>query len=119
MNYELWYLYGILSVTSCRRDFEYDFGFIRVDNALNPFTNHQITAKMTSIMQRFFIDPTLQQPPTRDLPRAVVLPDTLPTPKETKYHPTDGGNENGSVFFVGNATVIMFVDMIFSAILGG
>jgi hypothetical protein len=67
---------------------------------------------MTNITQRIFIDPTAQQPPTRDLPRAVVLPDTLPAPKATKYHPTDGGNENGSVFFVGNATVIMFVDMV-------
>ncbi|OKO90292.1 hypothetical protein PENSUB_13425 [Penicillium subrubescens] len=62
---------------------------------------------MTGIMQGIFIDPTVQQPPTRDLPRAVVLPDTLPTPKETKHHPTDGGNENASVFFVGNATVII------------
>jgi hypothetical protein len=66
---------------------------------------------MTGIMQGIFIDPTVQQPPTRDLPRAVVLPDTLPTPKETKHHPTDGGNENASVFFVGNATVIMFVEL--------
>lgn len=68
-------------------------------------------------MQRIFIDPTAQQPPTRDLPRAVVLPDTLPPSKETKHHPTDGGNENGSVFFVGNATVIMFVDMILSLLM--
>lgn len=100
-------------MTSCRRDLEYRFGFICVENAIIPFPDLQITSKiqMTSIMQRIFIDPTAQQPPTRDLPRAVVLPDTLPTPKETKHHPTDGGNENGSVFFVGNATVIMFVNM--------
>jgi hypothetical protein len=60
-------------------------------------------------MQRIFIDPTNEQPPTRDLPRAVVLPDTLPPAKDTKQHPTDLGNENASLFFVGTATVIMFV----------
>ncbi|OOQ87037.1 hypothetical protein PEBR_19091 [Penicillium brasilianum] len=58
-------------------------------------------------MQRIFIDPTNEQPPTRDLPRTVVLPDILPPSKDTKHHPTDSGNENGTVFFVGAATVIL------------
>lgn len=63
-------------------------------------------------MQRIFINPTFEQPPTHDLPRAVALPDQLPPSKDTKHHPTDGGNENASVFFVGTATVIMFVKLI-------
>ncbi|KAJ5174263.1 uncharacterized protein N7482_000140 [Penicillium canariense] len=60
-------------------------------------------------MQHIFINPDADRPPTRDLPRAVVMPDRLPPAKETKHHPSDGGNENASLFFVGTATTIMFV----------
>lgn len=59
-------------------------------------------------MQSIAISPD-PKPPTRDLPQSVSLPTALPPAKKTKLHPTAGGEENASLYFVGTATTIMCV----------
>lgn len=101
---------GFFIVTSFRRDLECLVSLIRRQypclRLIAPILDQTLT------MQHIFINPTAEQPPTHDLPREATLPDQLPPCKGTKHHPTDGGNENASLYFVGNATVIMFVELI-------
>jgi hypothetical protein len=54
--------------------------------------------------KHFTINPSVSKPPTRD---STALPSSLPPAKETKVHPTDAGNENARIFFVGTATTIL------------
>lgn len=54
--------------------------------------------------KNFTLNPSISKPPTRD---HANFPDSLPPAKETKLHPTDAGNENASLFFVGTATTIL------------
>jgi len=60
-------------------------------------------------MPRILINPENHQPATRDLPSKATMPDDLPAPKEVKLHPSDPGDENASLYFVGTATTIMLV----------
>ncbi|KAJ9668757.1 hypothetical protein H2201_001002 [Coniosporium apollinis] len=55
-------------------------------------------------MKHLPINPSNAEPPTRDHPSH---PDSLPSAKETKLHPTNAGSENASIFFVGTATTIL------------
>ena len=59
------------------------------------------------------LDPSISQPPTRDLPPGKELPVSLPPAKETKVHPngTAGDGDNAKLMFVGTATVILYVDV--------
>lgn len=54
--------------------------------------------------QRLILDPTVNEPPTRDLSDH---PSSLPLANETKVHPKSSGSENASIFFVGTATTIL------------
>ena len=99
-----------LSVTSLRRDLECLVGLI--SRQFPFFTTYCAHLDQTLTMQHIFINPTAEQPPVHDLPRRATLPDQLRPCKDTKHHPTDGGNENASLYFVGTATVIMFVELI-------
>lgn len=58
----------------------------------------------TDNMKHLSINPSNAEPPTRDHPSP---PDSLPSAKETKLHPTNAGSENASIFFVGTATTIL------------
>jgi hypothetical protein len=62
---------------------------------------------MTS-MKRLSIDPRQNIPPIRDSP-ATALPASLPKAKHIKTNPARAGEENASVYFVGNATTILLV----------
>ncbi|KAH2795788.1 hypothetical protein KXW05_005745 [Aspergillus fumigatus] len=56
-------------------------------------------------MKRLSIDPRQDIPPIRDSP-ATALPASLPKAKNIKTSPARAGEENASVYFVGNATTI-------------
>lgn len=103
-------LKDFFNVTSLRRDLECLVSLISRQwpclRLIAPIETKYLT------MQHIFINPTAEQPPTHDLPRGATLPDQLSPCKDTKHHPTEGGNENASLYFVGNATVIMFVELI-------
>ena len=58
-------------------------------------------------MKHLTLIPDFQRPPTRDLPSGAKLPDSLPEAKETKVHPTNAGDENARILFVGTATTIL------------
>ena len=59
------------------------------------------------------LNPHAPLPPTRDLPPGGKHPDTLPEAKETKVHPRNSaGDENASLFFVGTATTILYVQIL-------
>ena len=60
-------------------------------------------------MKHLTLNPTSQEPPTRDLPTGAKIPDSLPEAKETKVHPSNAGGENGRILFVGTATTILFI----------
>ena len=62
-----------------------------------------------STMKYLTIDPSHAQPATRDLPTGATVPDSLPDPKATKFHPTNAGGENAQLLFVGTATTILYV----------
>lgn len=66
-----------------------------------------------SLLQRIIVDPDNAQAATRDGVAADV-PKSLPTPKASNRHPSDPGGENGSVYFVGTATTIMYGHHTFS-----
>ncbi|KAF4155898.1 hypothetical protein CNMCM8927_001623 [Aspergillus lentulus] len=57
-------------------------------------------------MKRLSIDPGQNIPPIRDSP-ATSLPASLPEAKHIKTNPARAGEENASVYFVGNATTIL------------
>ncbi|KAL4794753.1 hypothetical protein BDV19DRAFT_389888 [Aspergillus venezuelensis] len=57
-------------------------------------------------MQQITIDPKHLQPPTRN-DSAGQVPQTLPSVKNSKAHPSKPGSENASIYFVGNATTIL------------
>lgn len=60
-------------------------------------------------MKLLTVDPSASQAPTRDLPSGKELPKSLPEAKETKLHPSNAGEENASLLFVGTATTILYV----------
>ena len=53
------------------------------------------------------INPASTKPPTRDNANP---PAHLPVAKDEKQHPSKGGGENASVYFVGTATTILSVE---------
>jgi len=57
-----------------------------------------------SSLQRLVLDPSVNEPPTRDHDHHAT---SLPTVKVTQIHPTKSGAENASILFVGNATTIL------------
>ncbi|KAH7310066.1 beta-lactamase superfamily domain-containing protein [Rhexocercosporidium sp. MPI-PUGE-AT-0058] len=59
-----------------------------------------------SSAQHLVLNPSNPLPPTRDATNATVF-SALPEAKEIKLHPTTAGFENASLYFVGNATVIL------------
>ena len=62
-------------------------------------------------MQHFTINPHTTAHPTRDFPASSSLPTGI-TPKEVKTRgPADDGT-NASVFFVGTASVVMYVSSL-------
>ncbi|KAL9041038.1 MAG: hypothetical protein Q9214_004253 [Letrouitia sp. 1 TL-2023] len=58
-------------------------------------------------MKHLSIDPSQNEPATRDFPQDRALSTSLPDAKETKVHPRNAGKENASLFFVGTATTIL------------
>ncbi len=58
-------------------------------------------------MKHLTLDPSVSEPPTRDLPAGAKPPAQLPEAKETKLHPSNAGGENANLFFVGTATTIL------------
>jgi hypothetical protein len=60
-----------------------------------------------AIMKHIQLDPQAKKPPTRDHPHDKQLQEALPKAIQTRVHPTKSGNENASIFFVGNATTIL------------
>ena len=59
-------------------------------------------------MKSLTVDPKKEQAPTRDFPSGKALPEQLPLPKEVNVHPSKSGGENASLYFVGNATTILY-----------
>jgi len=57
-------------------------------------------------MKRLSLDPRHHQAPTRD---HASFPDHLPDAKETKLAPTNAGGENASLYFIGTATTVLYV----------
>jgi hypothetical protein len=55
-------------------------------------------------MKTLTLDPKNVEPPTRDNKQP---PENLPAATSIKTHPKGAGNENASIFFVGNATTIL------------
>lgn len=62
---------------------------------------------MAGSMQHLTLDPSDNQPATRDHPGHAPAATSLPEPKEVHVHPTAAGGENASIFFVGTATTIL------------
>jgi hypothetical protein len=60
-------------------------------------------------MQHISIDPRKKHAPTRDM-LDPTFSTQLPPAKEIKVHPSNAGEENASLFFVGTATTIMYVE---------
>jgi hypothetical protein len=60
-------------------------------------------------MKSLSIDLQEELAPTRDFPPGKTLPGHLPLPKEVNVHPSKAGGENASLFFVGTATTILYV----------
>lgn len=60
-------------------------------------------------MQTIRINADDHRPATRDLTADTQTPKNLPTPKQVKLAPSQTGNENASLYFVGTATTIMSV----------
>jgi hypothetical protein len=60
-------------------------------------------------MQHISIDPRQKHAPTRDM-LVPTFSTQLPPAKEIKVHPSNAGEENASLFFVGTATTIMYVE---------
>lgn len=59
-------------------------------------------------MQHIGINIEEDLPATRDLPQGATVPDSLPSPKEVKLHPSQpNGGENASIYFIGTATTIV------------
>ena len=58
-------------------------------------------------MKHLQLDPQAKKAPTRDHPPSKQLSETLPNAKEIQVHPTNSGDENASIFFVGTATTIL------------
>lgn len=59
-------------------------------------------------MKHLTINPLAAEHPTRDHDRALPLASTIPDANSTKLHPTNAGEENASLFFVGTATTILY-----------
>jgi len=57
-----------------------------------------------SMTKNLVLDPSHAEAPTRD---HQSYPSSLPEAKETKVHPTNAGEENASLYFVGTATTIL------------
>jgi hypothetical protein len=71
--------------------------------ALSLSTSSRLLSIMSSL-QRLVLDPSVNEPPTRDHDHHAT---SLPTAKVTQVHPTKSGAENASILFVGNATTIL------------
>lgn len=61
------------------------------------------------IKEHLVLDPAHSKCPTRDHPEGKVIEQALPLAKATKLHPIKAGGENARLFFVGNATTILYV----------
>ena len=62
---------------------------------------------MPPTMKRITVDSANAKSPLRDHGHDHALAGALPEPKEVKVHPTHGGGEDASIYFVGTATTIM------------
>ncbi|KAK1141292.1 hypothetical protein N8T08_009196 [Aspergillus melleus] len=58
-------------------------------------------------IQRVVINPEDDRPATRDLPSGGTAPDSPPSPKEVKFHPSRSDSENASLYCVCTATTIL------------
>ena len=59
------------------------------------------------MMKHIAIDTSSTQSPLRDHSHGHALSEELPKPKEVKVHPTNSGEEDASIYFVGTATTIL------------
>lgn len=60
-------------------------------------------------MKTIQIDADDHCPATRDLTANTQTPKSLPTPTQVKLSPSQTGNKNTSLYFIGTATTIMSV----------
>lgn len=58
-------------------------------------------------MKHLEIHPGGEKLPTRNLPTEKGFSNANLQPAEVKVHPSGSGDENASIFFVGNATTIL------------
>lgn len=67
---------------------------------------------MAPTTQHLIIDPTNVKPPTRDNNHHhdQPIPQALPPFNKINLHPIRSGGENASIYFVGTATTILYVN---------